>query len=89
MKSIARRRMAPNFPMRAIAVAGGTRPRPASSAVSGRSSANDPKPKEVAREKGTANHTKPPSRYPLCVDDGLAAMALTQYPYKTKLSKIP
>jgi hypothetical protein len=25
----------------------------------------------------------------LCVDDGLAAMALTQYPYKTKLSKIP
>jgi len=84
IKSIVRRRTPPNFPMRAMAVAGGTRPRPASAVVRGRSSANDPKPNDVAREKGTANHTKPPSKYPLCVDDGLAAMALTQYPWSSK-----
>lgn len=78
MKSIVSSRMAPNFPISATAVAGGTRPRPASSAVIGRSRARAPRPRDVAREKGTANQTSPPSKYPLCVDVGLAAMALIQ-----------
>jgi len=78
MKSMVRRRTEPNLPMSAVAVAGGTRPLAASAAVIGRSRASAPSPSEVASEKGTANHTSPPSRYPLCVDDGRAAIALIQ-----------
>lgn len=74
------RRTDPAFPIKAMAVAGGTRPWLASLAVIGRSSASAPRPSDVARENGTANHTSPPSKYPLWVDDGRAAMALTQYP---------
>lgn len=62
MKSMVRRRMAPLFPKRAVAVAGGTRPWLASSAVRGRPSASDPRPNDVARENGTANQTSPPSK---------------------------
>jgi hypothetical protein len=62
MNSMVRRSTAPPLPMRAVAVAGGTSPRPASVAVMGRSSAKAPRPSEVASENGTANHTKPPSR---------------------------
>lgn len=80
MKSMVRRRTAPPLPIKAIAVAGGTRPWLASLAVNGRSRARAPKPSDVANENGTANHTSPPNKYPLWVDDGLAAMALTQYP---------
>lgn len=80
MKSIVRRRTEPVFPIKAIAVAGGTRPWLASLAVIGKSSASAPRPRAVARENGTANQTSPPNKYPLCVDEGRAAIALTQYP---------
>lgn len=62
MKSMVRRRTAPPFPIKAIAVAGGTRPRPASLAVKGRSRASAPRPSAVAKENGTANQTNPPSK---------------------------
>lgn len=62
MKSMVRSRTAPNLPIRATAVAGGTSPRPASAAVRGRSRARAPRPKDVASENGTANHTNPPRR---------------------------
>lgn len=65
INSMVRRSTEPPFPMRAMAVAGGTSPRLASLAVIGRSSANAPNPSDVAREKGTANHTNPPSKQPL------------------------
>ena len=65
MKSIVRRSMDPVLPMRAMAVASGTRPRSASSLVIGKSRASAPRPNEVAKENGTANHTSPPSKYPL------------------------
>lgn len=81
MKSIVRRRIDPAFPIKAVAVAGGTSPWPASLAVSGKSSARAPRPSDVAKENGTANHTSPPNKYPLCVDEGLEAIALAQYPY--------
>ena len=84
MKSIVRRSTEPALPIKAIAVAGGTSPAEASTLEIGRSSATAPSPKDVASENGTANHTSPPSRYPLCVDDGLAAIALIQYPYPRK-----
>lgn len=54
--------MDPDVPIKATAVAGGTRPRVASLAVIGKSSASAPIPNEVAKENGTANHTKPPNR---------------------------
>jgi hypothetical protein len=73
-----RRSTEPDFPIKAVAVAGGTSPLAASLAVIGKSSASAPRPKDVAKEKGTANHTKPPKRYPLWVDDGRAAIALIQ-----------
>lgn len=56
------RRTDPPFPIKAIAVAGGTSPWLASVAVIGRSSANAPKPSDVAKENGTANHTNPPNK---------------------------
>lgn len=78
MNSIVRRSKDPDLPMRAMAVAGGTKPLSASSLDIGKSRASAPRPNEVAREKGTANHTSPPSKYPLWVDEGRAAIALTQ-----------
>lgn len=80
IKSIVSRRTDPDFPIKAVAVAGGTRPFAASVAVNGRSRASAPNPNDVAKENGTANQTSPPNKYPLWVDDGLAAMALIQYP---------
>lgn len=62
MKSIVRRRIDPPLPIKATAVAGGTRPRPASVALSGRSRASAPRPSDVAKEKGTANQTRPPNK---------------------------
>lgn len=62
MKSIVRRSTDPPFPIKAIAVAGGTSPRLASLSVTGRSSASAPSPNDVANENGTANQTSPPSR---------------------------
>lgn len=62
MKSMVRRRIDPPFPIKAIAVAGGTRPRLASLAVSGRSRASAPRPSDVAKENGTANQTSPPNK---------------------------
>ena len=44
------------------AAAGGTRPAPASEAVTGRSRATEERPMAVAREKGMVNHTRPPRR---------------------------
>lgn len=57
-----RRRMDPPFPIKATAVAGGTRPRPASIALIGRSRASAPRPSDVAKENGTANQTRPPNK---------------------------
>ena len=62
MKSIVSRRTEPPFPIKAIAVAGGTNPRLASLSVIGRLRASAPKPSDVAKENGTANHTNPPSK---------------------------
>lgn len=62
MKSMVRRRMEPPFPIKAIAVAAGTRPRLASLTVSGRSRARAPRPSDVASENGTANQTNPPNK---------------------------
>lgn len=62
MNSMVNRSTDPPFPIRAIAVAGGTRPCLASLAVNGRSRASAPRPKEVASENGTANQTSPPNK---------------------------
>lgn len=62
MKSIVSRRTDPPFPIKAIAVAGGTRPWLASFSVNGRSRASAPKPSDVAKENGTANQTSPPNK---------------------------
>ena len=51
---------APPLPRMYTAVAGGTRPEPASEAVRGRSMAMAPRPREVARVKGMQNHMRPP-----------------------------
>lgn len=60
-----RRRMDPPFPIEATVVAGGTRPRPASIALIGRSRASAPRPSDVAKENGTTNQTRPPNKKPL------------------------
>ena len=62
MKSMIVIAAAPPLPMKCTAAAGGTRPLPASSPVTGRSSATDDNPIAVAREKGMVNHTRPPRR---------------------------
>lgn len=62
IKSMVRRRIDPPCPIRATAVAGGTSPRPASLSFIGKSRARAPKPKDVAKENGTANQTKPPNK---------------------------
>ena len=62
MKSIVRRRTDPPFPIKAIAVAGGTSPWLASLSVIGRSRASAPKPSDVASENGDANQTRPPNK---------------------------
>ena len=62
IKSMVRRRTDPPFPIRATAVAGGTSPRPASLSFIGKSRARAPRPNDVAKENGTANHTKPPNK---------------------------
>jgi hypothetical protein len=54
--------MDPPFPIKAIAVAGGTSPWLASLSVIGRSRASAPRPRDVAKENGTANHTSPPNK---------------------------
>lgn len=65
MKSIVRSRTDPDFPIRAVAVAGGTSPWLASPVVIGKSRARAPRPRDVAKENGTANQTSPPNKYPL------------------------
>lgn len=65
MKSIVSRRMDPPFPIKAMAVAGGTNPWLASLSDIGKSRASAPRPSDVAKENGTANQTNPPSKYPL------------------------
>lgn len=62
MKSIVSKRTDPPFPIKAIAVAEGTRPWLASLSVIGRSRASAPRPNDVAKENGTANQTSPPNR---------------------------
>ena len=54
---------------------GGTNPDPALLELMRSIRAVEVRPKEVAREKGMANHQTPPSKYPLAVLSGLAAMA--------------
>lgn len=62
IKSMVSRRTEPPLPSKAMAVAAGTSPCPASLAVMGRSSASAPRPSDVAKENGTANHTNPPNK---------------------------
>lgn len=62
INSIIRRSRDPPFPIKAIAVAGGTSPWLASSSVSGKSRARAPRPNDVAKENGTANQTSPPNK---------------------------
>ena len=62
MKSIVRSKTEPAEPIKATAVAGGTRPWLASLTVIGKSSASAPIPNDVANENGTANHTRPPNK---------------------------
>merc|ERR1719321_406511 len=83
-------RMPPVGPSNAMAEAGGTRPEPASPAVSATLSALPARPRAVASAKGMVNHTRPPRMYPLCAAPGLAAMADCQYDWSTKtVPKLP
>lgn len=61
MKSMIRIATAPDLPTRTTAIAGGTRPAPASAGVSLTPSAVAARPSEVASEKGMQNQTRPPS----------------------------